>query len=85
MTKHAKHQDKPAEAAEQAAARPLGGTERTTVDGQNAGTSGNLYEVRATDAFEQGKEKLGLDSSNGSPQMAAHSFESRVQQGGSAH
>lgn len=45
----------------------------------NAQMNANVqYEGRATDAFEQGKEKLGLDSSNGSAQMAGHAFEQRV-------
>ena len=35
------------------------------------------FEVKTSDPGKSGKEKLGLDSSNGSAQMAANVFEKR--------
>jgi hypothetical protein len=45
----------------------------------NASMNANAFEAnRAQDPQEQGKEKSAIDSSNGTAQMAAHSFEGRV-------
>lgn len=69
-----KKQDEP-----EAAERPLGGAEHDVTAGQNAGTAANAYEVRATDPAETGKITSTVKGQN------AGGFESRVQQGGSAH